>query len=496
MTAAAPVPEAVLLSEYWGEVLCFAQLCTLTPEAGGRLAADAFDRGLAAAKDPYPSGSGGAGLPCLPFLLTAVRDSTAHWAAAGDGDSLQPELRIWLNAERAARRARTGARRPEPLALRGLRAMPERAAEALWYAEVECRPAADPDGIHHVREVFREHCLRAHVAEPPTPECAGYAVLLDAATRTGQEPVPVELRRHLDRCPECAKAVVCLSPHGDGLAQALAEGVLGWAGPSYLEARRQAVGTGGARPPFPYAGPTPPRRLRRPAGRGRGPLHRGLRGRVPGGRVAVVAAAGLLAAVVGLTVLVTADDSAPRAASAAPTVQGGTDPDLSPLPGPAAPDDPSPTASQDPADDGSFPGDTEPSAAEHTIPAAPDRTPERSAPPARSPHASASARPATCSVSYTLVDRWSSGFQAAVTVTTRVPVSDWRLEWTFPDGERVTQMWDADFTQYGTSVAVRGKGYNDSLATGGSATFGFIGARDRGDGVPASFSLGGSPCTA
>ncbi|MFD3452254.1 cellulose binding domain-containing protein [Streptomyces sp. NPDC058691] len=491
MTPAAPVPEAVLLSEYWGEVLCFAQLCALTPEAGGRLAADAFDRGLAVAKEPYTAhapGTGGAGLPCLPFLLTAVRDTTAHWAAGGDGDSLQPELRIWLNAERAARRARTGAQRTEPLALRGLRAMPERVAETLWYAEVECRPAGDPRETDRAHEIFREHCLSAHLAEPPTHECAAYAGLLDVTTRMPQEAVPEDLRRHLNRCPECTKAAVCLTPHGDGLAQALAEGVLGWAGPSYLEARRQAARTGEAQPPFPRADRRPPRRIRRPAGR--------VARRVPGGRVGVVAAAGLLAAVVGLTVLVTADDSAPRAASAAPTAQGGTDAGLSPLPGPAAPSAPAPTGTQDPSDDASFPGDAEPSAAEHTIPAAPDRRPSHGAPPARPSHSESSAPAATCSVTYTLVDQWDSGFQAAVTVTTRTPRSDWRLEWTFPDGQRVTQMWDADFTQSGPSVTVRAKGYNGSLGAGGSAAFGFIGARYSGNAAPASFSLDGSRCAA
>ncbi|MFF3562254.1 cellulose binding domain-containing protein [Streptomyces sp. NPDC002574] len=493
MTPAAPVPEAVLLSEYWGEVLCFAQLCTLTPEAGGRLAADAFDRGLAAAKEPYTAharGTGGAGLPCLPFLLTAVRDTAAHWAAAGDGDSLQPELRIWLNAERAARRARTGARRPEPLALRGLRAMPERAAETLWYAEVEGHPAAAREETHHAREIFREHCLRAHRAEPPTQECAGWTGLLEAAAFMPREAVPEDLRRHLDRCPECAKALVCLTPHGDGdaLAQALAEGVLGWAGPVYLEARRGAARTDGAQSVFRRADRRPPRRVRRPAGQARG--------RLPGGRVAVVAAAGLLAAVVGLTVLVTADDSAPRAASAAPTAQGGTDPDLSPLPEPAVPSAAATPGTQDPSDEVSFAGDAEPSAAEHTIPAVPARRPSDAAPPARSSHGSPSAPAATCSVTYTLVDQWDSGFQAAVTVTTRTPRSDWRLNWTFPDGQRVTQMWDADFTQSGGSVTVRSKGYNRSLGTGGSATFGFIGARYSGNAAPASFSLDGSRCTA
>ncbi|MDX2811799.1 cellulose-binding protein, partial [Streptomyces sp. PA03-5A] len=250
MTAPAPVPEAVPLSEYWAEALCFAQLCSLSPEDGGRLAADAFDRGLDLTPDAA-DGAPGPGLPPLPLLLTAVRDTAASWQARGEGDSLQPEFRIWLNAERAARRGR--APRPEPLALRGLRAMAEPDAALLWSTEVECRPAAvtahalgvDVTAVEReidrAREDFRDRCLRAHQEEPPSDECQGYARLLDAATRMPVEAAPGDLRRHLRGCAECARAAVCLTPLGGGLPEALAEGVLGWAGPAYLEARRRGA---------------------------------------------------------------------------------------------------------------------------------------------------------------------------------------------------------------------------------------------------------------
>ncbi|MGW3244821.1 cellulose binding domain-containing protein [Streptomyces sp. NPDC001070] len=492
MTATAPVPEAVPLSEYWGEVLCFAQLCTLTPEDGGLLAADAFEPGPARVHEAADAASC-PGLPPLPLLLTAVRDTAARWQARGQGDSLQPEFRIWLNAERAARRGSTP--RPESLALRGLRDMPEPDAALLWFTEVECRAAAGTARrlgidvaaaereIDRARQDFRERCLRAHEEEPPSAECQGYAGLLDAATRMPDEAAPEDLRRHLGRCADCAKAAVCLTPLGGGLADALAEGVLGWAGPAYLEARRRAAGRGAVPPPL-------SRRAARAARTG---------ARISKGRGAAAAAVALLAAVVCLTVLVTSDDSAPQSAQAAPTAQGGNDgtapggPGFPPLPSPGAS---GASAAPEPSASASFPEDIEPSAAEHTIPAA------GAAPSAGSgartsskPTHGAPADPApSCTIAYDVVDQWYDGFQATVTLTTRADIGDWTVGWRYSDGRRVTQMWDADFSQRGGSVTARAKEYNRSVPAGGSVSFGLVGTRPGTASAPTGFTLNGASC--
>ncbi|MFF3943392.1 cellulose binding domain-containing protein [Streptomyces sp. NPDC001902] len=489
MTAPAPVPEAVPLSEFWAEALCFAQLCSLSPEDGGRLAADAFDRGLDLTPDAA-DGAPGPGLPPLPLLLTAVRDTAASWQARGEGDSLQPEFRIWLNAERAARRGR--APRPEPLALRGLRAMAEPDAALLWSTEVECRPAAvtahalgvDVTAVEReidrAREDFRDRCLRAHQEEPPSDECQGYARLLDAATRMPVEAAPEDLRRHLRGCAECARAAVCLTLLGGGLPEALAEGVLGWAGPAYLEARRRGAGRGATAAP-------PSRRAARAARAARA------RTRVPGGRAAVAGAVAVLAAVICLTALVTSDDSAPRSARALPTAQGGKDgtaPD-----GPGFPPLPSPGASgasgaPEPAESAPFPEEIGPSAAEHTIPAA-DRAPSSAAPPA---HEAPKEPAPSCTITYEVNEQWYDGFQATVTLTTRKDLDDWRVGWRYSDGRRVTQMWDADFAQRGGSVTARAKGYNRSVRAGGSVSFGLVGTRPGVSAPPTGFTLDGASC--
>src|SRR5690606_22244462 len=60
--------------------------------------------------------------------------------------------------------------------------------------------------------------------------------------------------------------------------------------------------------------------------------------------------------------------------------------------------------------------------------------------------------PAACRVDYDLVTQWPDGFQATVTVTTRDALDSWRVGFTFEDGQRITQMWDASVRQDGSHV--------------------------------------------
>ena len=56
-----------------------------------------------------------------------------------------------------------------------------------------------------------------------------------------------------------------------------------------------------------------------------------------------------------------------------------------------------------------------------------------------------------CEVGYAVGGQWDGGFQGEVRVrnTGATPVRDWRLTWTFPDGQRVTQAWGATVTASG-----------------------------------------------
>ncbi|GGM65528.1 cellulose binding domain-containing protein [Dactylosporangium sucinum] len=74
-------------------------------------------------------------------------------------------------------------------------------------------------------------------------------------------------------------------------------------------------------------------------------------------------------------------------------------------------------------------------------------------------------------------------------------VSAWTLTWSYAAGQQVTQAWNATVTQSGSQVTARNAGYNGSIATNGTASFGFNGSWTGSNPVPASFNLNGTACT-
>ncbi|HZP52780.1 cellulose-binding domain-containing protein [Actinocrinis sp.] len=108
------------------------------------------------------------------------------------------------------------------------------------------------------------------------------------------------------------------------------------------------------------------------------------------------------------------------------------------------------------------------------------------------PSVSAAAGP--CSVAYQ-VNQWSGGFTANVTLTdTGSPVTSWTLSWTFTGNQQITSGWNAQITQTGTSVKAVNESYNGSIATGGTATFGFQGTFSGTNATPTDFALNGVSC--
>lgn len=99
-----------------------------------------------------------------------------------------------------------------------------------------------------------------------------------------------------------------------------------------------------------------------------------------------------------------------------------------------------------------------------------------------------------CSVAYQ-VNQWTGGFTAAVTVTdTGAPVTSWTLTWTFPGDQQITSAWNATATQTGEAVSAVNESYNGSIATGGTASFGFQGTFSGSNATPTDFALNGAAC--
>ena len=103
---------------------------------------------------------------------------------------------------------------------------------------------------------------------------------------------------------------------------------------------------------------------------------------------------------------------------------------------------------------------------------------------------------AGCRVAYSVPSQWPGGFTANVNITNLGdPINGWRLVWTFPSGQQVTQAWNATITPSGGTVTATNMSYNAAIATNATVSFGFNGSWSGSNTVPASFTLNGVICT-
>ncbi|MFF4655308.1 cellulose binding domain-containing protein [Streptomyces sp. NPDC001381] len=102
-----------------------------------------------------------------------------------------------------------------------------------------------------------------------------------------------------------------------------------------------------------------------------------------------------------------------------------------------------------------------------------------------------------CAVTYTITNQWSGGFQADVKLanTGTSAWSGWSLGWSFPNGQTISQLWNAGYTQSGSAVTARNVTWNANVAAGSSVSFGFTGSWSGSNAKPAAFTLGDQSCT-
>lgn len=92
---------------------------------------------------------------------------------------------------------------------------------------------------------------------------------------------------------------------------------------------------------------------------------------------------------------------------------------------------------------------------------------------------------AACTATYSVSSDWGSGFNAEVKVSNSgsTALSSWKVTWTWPGAQKVGSMWNASYTQTGSTVTATNASHNGSIPAGGSATFGF-GGTPGGGGAP------------
>ncbi|MFM9697001.1 GH12 family glycosyl hydrolase domain-containing protein [Streptomyces europaeiscabiei] len=104
--------------------------------------------------------------------------------------------------------------------------------------------------------------------------------------------------------------------------------------------------------------------------------------------------------------------------------------------------------------------------------------------------------PSGCKVAYG-TNVWQGGFTADVTITNTgsSPVSGWKLAFTLPSGQRITNAWNANLSGSSGAVTASNVAHNGEVAVGGQATFGFQGTSSGTFAKPSDFSLNGTTCT-
>jgi endoglucanase len=147
---------------------------------------------------------------------------------------------------------------------------------------------------------------------------------------------------------------------------------------------------------------------------------------------------------------------------------------------------------------GASPTPTATSSPTPTASPTPTTSPTPTASPTPTPTTSHSPGPLSCSTAYSLVNSWSGGFQAQVTLTNTgtTTISPWTLAWTFPGDQQITSLWNASYVQSGEQVTATAESYNSTIAPSGSVTVGFTGTYNKNDASPASFTVNGTACAA
>ena len=105
-----------------------------------------------------------------------------------------------------------------------------------------------------------------------------------------------------------------------------------------------------------------------------------------------------------------------------------------------------------------------------------------------------------CRISYLVPNDWGSGFTAALTITNTgtTAISGWTLAFAFAGNQRITNGWNANWSQPAGSANVTATNldYNRTIAAGASVSdLGFNASYSGGNARPTSFRLNGGACT-
>ncbi|WP_328429438.1 extracellular catalytic domain type 1 short-chain-length polyhydroxyalkanoate depolymerase [Streptomyces sp. NBC_00443] len=105
-------------------------------------------------------------------------------------------------------------------------------------------------------------------------------------------------------------------------------------------------------------------------------------------------------------------------------------------------------------------------------------------------------QPGACKVTAT-TNAWNTGLTASVTITntSTTAVNGWRLGFTLPAGQSITNGWGATYAPASGAVTASSASYNAALAPGASVSIGYQADHTGNSAAPGTFTLNGTGCT-
>ncbi len=102
---------------------------------------------------------------------------------------------------------------------------------------------------------------------------------------------------------------------------------------------------------------------------------------------------------------------------------------------------------------------------------------------------------ANCEVDYRIATQWDTGFTATMKIrNTAAPLNGWQLVWDMANSQKITELWNGQYTQNGNHVTVTNANWNGQVATGSSVELGFNGSYSGSNPIPGNFSVNGVKC--
>lgn len=101
-----------------------------------------------------------------------------------------------------------------------------------------------------------------------------------------------------------------------------------------------------------------------------------------------------------------------------------------------------------------------------------------------------------CKVAVT-TNAWNTGLTASVTITNTgtSTVDGWRLGFTLPSGQTITNGWGATYTPASGAVTATNASYDGTLAPNASVTIGYQADHTGNSAAPTAYTLNGTACT-